>query len=127
MIEIHDESDLRLLLKQEHAALFFHAPWSRYAILSKQMVEFVESYAKMGRKDVHFFFGEFEGELVHLAEAVVAAGVPARVAFTGNGSLSFFRRGQHIHTLSSVVGEGTFAVWKHIDELLGKPVAEPSP
>jgi len=123
MVEIREEKDLRTFLKQEHAALFFHAPWSQYAVISKQIMEFVESYAKMGKKEVQFFFGEFEGERVPLAEAIVAAGVPAAVAFTGNGSLSFFRRGQHIHTMSSVIGEGTFAVWRHIDELLDKHAA----
>ena len=74
----------------------------------------------MGKKDVQFFFGEFEGERVSLGEAIVAAGVPAPATFTGNGSLSFFRRGQHIHTMSSVIGEGMFAVWRYIDELLDK-------
>ena len=123
MVEIRDEKDLRTFLEQEHAALFFHAPWSQYAVISKQIMEFVESYSKMGKKEVQFFFGEFEGERVPLAEAIVAAGVPAAVAFTGNGSLSFFRRGQHIHTMSSVIGEGTFAVWRHIDELLDKHAA----
>src|ERR1043165_2358909 len=101
MTEITNEKGLKDFLGQKHAIVFFHAPWSQYSLISKQMIEFVESYAK-GQRDVSFFFGEFEGERVPLAEALIAAGVPATVAFTGNGSLSFFRRGQHIHTMSSV-------------------------
>ena len=118
MTEITNEKGLKDFLGQTHAILFFHAPWSQYAVISKQMIEFMESYAKMTQRDVSFFFGEFESERVPVAEALVAVGVPATVAFTGNGSLSFFRRGQHIRTMSSVIGEGTFAVWRHIDELL---------
>lgn len=117
MVEIRDEKDLRRFLKQEHAALFFHAPWSQYAVISKQMMEFVESYAKMGENDIQLFFGEFEGDRVSLAEAIVAVGVPSS-AFAGNGSVSFFHRGSHVHTMRSVVGEGTWTVWKKIDELL---------
>jgi hypothetical protein len=87
------------------------------------MIEFVEHHAEMGQRDVSFFLGEFEGERVPLAEAVVAAGVPGSVAFTGNGSLSFFRLGQHILTMRSVIGDGTGAVWKNIDEIFGKRAA----
>jgi len=118
MTEITSEKGLRDFLGQWHAILFFHASWSQYAVISKQMIEFVESYAKMGQPDVSFFFGEFEGERVPLGEALIAAGVPATVAFTGNGSVSFFRCGSHVHTMQSVVGEGTWTVWKRIDELL---------
>lgn len=121
MTEITNEKGLKDFLGQQHAILFFHAPWSQYAVISRQMVEFVERYANMGQRDVSFFVGEFEGERVPLGETLVAAGVPATVAFIGNGSLSFFRRGQHNHRMSSVIGEGTFAVWRHIDELLNKP------
>jgi hypothetical protein len=122
MIEIKDEHGLRQLFTLDHAILFYHASWSRYATISKQMIEFVESYAKMGSLNVSFFFGEFEGERVPLAEALVAVGVPAAVAFAGNGSLSFFRRGQHVHTMRSVIGEGTHTVWSRIHELLGNRV-----
>lgn len=123
MTEITNAGELKEFFRQERAAVFFHAPWSRYAVISKQIIEFVESYAKTGERDVSFFFGEFEGERTPFAEALVAAGVPATVAFTGDGSLSFFRRGQHIRTMKSVVGEGTFAVWRHIDELLNHHAA----
>ena len=123
MTEITNERSLKEFFRQEHALLFFHARWSQYAVISKQMIEFVESYAKMGQRDVSFFFGEFEGGRLPLAEALVAAGVPATVAFTGNGSLSFFQRGQHIRTMKSVIGEGTFAIWRHIDEVFNQHAA----
>lgn len=123
MTEIKNERALTEFFKEKHALLFFHAPWSQYSVISKQMIEFVESYAKKGKRDASFFFGEFEGERVLLAEAVVAAGVPATVAFTGNGSLSFFQHGQHIRTMQSVIGEGTLAVWRHIHEIFGKHAA----
>src|SRR5436190_23949730 len=102
MTEITNEQGLKEFFGQKHAILFFHAPWSQYAVISKQMIEFVESYAKTGQRDVSFFFGEFEGARVPLAEALIAAGVPATVAFTGSGSLSFFRRSQHVRTMTSV-------------------------
>ena len=117
MTEITSEQGLKEFFGQKHAILFFHAPWSQYAVISKQMIEFVESYAKTGQRDLLFYFGEFEEARLPLAEALVASGVPATVAFTGSGSLSFFRRGQHIHTMTSVIGDGTFAVWRHIDEI----------
>jgi hypothetical protein len=85
MTEITNERDLKEFFGQKHAILFFHAAWSQNAVISKQMIEFVESYAKMGQRDVSFFFGEFEGERLPLAEILVAAGVPATVAFTGDG------------------------------------------
>ena len=123
MIEITSDQHLNEFFRQEHAIMFFHAPWSQYAVISKQMMEFMERYADMSKQDVRFFYGQFENESIPLGEALVAAGVPPIVAFTGNGSLSIFRRGQHIHTLSSVIGEGMYAVWKHIDELLNNPEA----
>ena len=103
MTEITNERGLQEFLRQKHAVLFFHAPWCQYAVISKQMIELVESYAKMGHRDVSFFFGEFEGERLALAEALVAAGVPATIAFTGGGSLSFFRHGKHERTMKSVI------------------------
>jgi len=51
---------------------------------------------------------------------LIAAGVPKTVAFVGNGSLSFFRLGQHLLTMRSVVGEGIYAVGRHMEELFGK-------
>src|SRR5947207_1511741 len=98
MIEITNESDLKEFFAQNSAILFFHASWSQYAVISKQMIEFVERYAKMGQRNVPFFFGEFEGPL---ANALVAA-APSTVAFVGNRSLSFFRLGQHLLTMDSV-------------------------
>ena len=123
MTEITNERGLKEFFGQKHGMLFFHASWSQYSVISKQMIEFVESYAKMGQRDVSFFFGEFEGDRLPLAEALVAAGVPPTVAFTGDGSLSFFQRGQHIRTMKSVIGEGTFAIWRHIDEVFDKHAA----
>ena len=119
MKEIKTEQDLSEFLKKKRAILFFHAPWSGYAMISKTMIEFVETYAKTGHEDVSFHFGVFEDERIPLADTLVATGVPATTVFTGNGSLSFFRSGQHIHTLPSVIGNGTFAVWRHIDEIFG--------
>jgi hypothetical protein len=63
MIEIRDEKRLVEMLSQKHALLFFHAPWSQYAVLSKLMTEFVEEYAKSDCPEVKFFFGEFYDEL----------------------------------------------------------------
>ena len=121
MTEITNERDLKDFLAQKHAVLFFHAPWSQYAVISKQMIEFVEKYAKLEQRDVSFFFfGDFEEERIPLAEALVAAGVPRTIAFVGNGSLSFFRLGQHLLTMRSVIGEGTWAVGKHMEEFFGK-------
>lgn len=117
MIEITNEQGLKEFFEQKHAILLFHAPWSQYAVISKQMVEFVETYAKMRQSDVAFFFGQFEEALAPLADPIVAAGVPPAIAFVGNGSLSFFRSGQHICTMRSVIGEGTWAVQKHIKEI----------
>lgn len=121
MTEITNERDLKGFLRQKYAVPFFHASWSQYAVISKEMLEFVETYASMQQRNVRFFFGEFEGERLPLAEAVVATGVPGTVAFAGNGSLSFFRAGQHLHTMRSVIGEGTWAVWRNLDELFGQP------
>jgi hypothetical protein len=120
MTEITNEKGLNDFLGEKHAILFFHASWSRYSVISRQMVEFVEGYAKVSQRNLPFFFGEFEGARVPLADALVAAGVRASVVFAGNGSLSFFRGGQHVHTISSVIGQGTFEVWRRIDELLGE-------
>ena len=121
MTEIKNEQDLKDFFAQKQAVLFFHAPWSQYAVISKQMMEHVERYAKMAQRDISFFFGDFEEERTPLAEALVAAGVPKTIAFVGSGSLSFFQRGQHLLTMSSVIGEGTGAVGRHMDELFGKP------
>ena len=118
MIEIVSDQDLNEFFQEEHAILFFHATWSKYAVISKQMVEFVESYANAGEQHLRFFYGQFEGDRIPLAEILVAAGIPGAIAFVGDGSLSFFRRGEHIHTMRSVIGEGKFAVWRHIDGLL---------
>lgn len=119
MIEITTEQDLKQFFRQTHAILFFHASWSQYAVISRQMVEFVERYAT-GKRDVSFFFGEFEGKRLPLAETLVAAGVPGDIAFSGNGSLSFFQHGKHLRTMHSVIGEGNWTVWRNIDELFGK-------
>jgi hypothetical protein len=118
MIEIASDQDLNEFFRQEHAMLFFDAPWSKYAVIGKQMVEFVESYANAGKQNLRFYYGQFEGERIPLAEGLVVAGVPKAVAFVGKGSLSFFRSGKHIHTMASVIGEGTFAVWQQIDALI---------
>jgi hypothetical protein len=106
----------------ECAVLFFDASWSQYAVISKAMVEFVELYAKMGKRNVAFYYlGEFEPERMPLADALVAAGVRGAIAFVVNGSLSFFKNGKRMLTMSSVIGEGTGAVWRHLDDLFGKP------
>lgn len=123
MIEITNEQGLKDLFEQKHAVLFFHAPWSQYAVISKQMIEFVETYAKMGQSDVTFFFIEPDEANAPLAGPLVATGVPRAVAFVGNGSLSFFRSGRHIHTMRSVIGEGTWAVQNHIKEIFYKHAA----
>jgi hypothetical protein len=78
------------------------------------MVRFVERYAEIGELHIHFYLGVFEDERALLANHVVALGVPENV-FLGHGSLSFFEKGRHISTLDSVIGEGTWAVWKHIE------------
>jgi hypothetical protein len=121
MTEIKNERDLKDFLRRKHAVLFFHASWSLYAMISKEIMEFVENHAIMQQRNVSFFFGEFEDDRLPLAEAIVARGVPGTVAFAGNGSLSFFRLGQHMLTMRSVIGEGTWAVWRHMDELFGEP------
>ena len=118
MIEIANDRDLREFLRRRQAALFFHATWSQYAVISKLMIEFVESKSIMGKRDIGFFWGEFEGDRVPLAKTVVALGVPDE-AFLGNGSLSFFRQGEHVQTMRSVIGEGAWAVWKNIDTWFG--------
>ena len=115
MIEIADDRGLEEFFKQERAVLFFHAKWSQYAVISKQMVELVEFYAP-GKIDAVFYFGEFEEERLPLAEALVAAGVPKELAFTGNGSLSFFQHGKHVCTMTSVIGEGAWEVWRNLEE-----------
>jgi len=76
--------------------------------------------AKMRKKDVSFFFGEFEGGRLPLADALIAAGVPKEIAFTGDGSLSFFQRGKHLCKMRSVIGEGTWAVWRQINKSFEK-------
>jgi hypothetical protein len=125
MIEITNERELREFFSQKCAVLFFDAPWSRYALISKAMMEFVEDYAKMGKRNVAFYYlGELKPERMPLAEALVTAGVGSAIAFVGNGSLSFFKNGQHMLTMSSVIGEGTGAVWRHIDDLFGEPRRE---
>jgi len=114
MIEIADGQGLEEFFKQRRAVLFFHAKWSQYAVISKRMVELVESYAT-GKTDAVFFFGHFEEERLPLAEALVAAGVPKDIAFTGGGSLSFFQHGKHLCTMKSVIGEGTWEVWRNLE------------
>jgi hypothetical protein len=127
MIEISDEQGLKNLFEQKYAILFFHAAWSQYAVIGKQMIEFVETYAKMGnsdmvpakmrQSDLAFFFIQPDEAPAQLSHSLVAAGVPRAAASVGNGSLSFFRNGQHVYTMRSVVSEGTSAVYKHIHEI----------
>jgi hypothetical protein len=119
MIEIRSREDLERFFEHERAVLFFAATWSGYAEISRQMIEFVEGYAKAGGIDVPFFVGQFEDDLLPLGEELVAAGVPPWV-FVGNGSLSFFLAGKHIRTMRSIIGEGTGAVWAHIEEVFGR-------
>jgi iron complex outermembrane receptor protein len=47
----------------------------------------------------------------------VAAKATWAIGATGSftAGLSFFEKGRHISTLDSVIGEGTWAVWKHIE------------
>ena len=55
MIEITNERELKDFLTQKHAVLFFHASWSQYAVISNEMMEFVERYASMQQRNVSFF------------------------------------------------------------------------
>ena len=116
MIKIESDQDLDEFFRQEHAILFFDAPWSKYAVISRQMVEFVETRPNAERQQLRFFHGHFEGDRIPLAERLIAAGVPEAIAFVGSGSLSFFRSCDHVHTIASVIGEGAFAVWRHIEQ-----------
>jgi hypothetical protein len=59
MTEIKNERDLKDFLRRKHAVLFFHASWSLYAMISKEIMEFVENHAIMQQRNVSFFFGEF--------------------------------------------------------------------
>lgn len=90
-----------------------------YAVISKQMIAFVEQQALQAKLDVSFYYGQFEEERVSLVDALVAAGVSGDVVSRGSGSLSFFRRGKHMTTMVSVVGEGTWAVWREFQKAFG--------
>lgn len=118
MILIDNDQALAGFFREEAAVLFYDAAWSQYSVISKQMIKFVEQYAQMSEPSVRFFICCFEGDLVPLAKRVVSAGVPDHV-FSGNGAASFFRCGNHLHTMRSVIGEGTYAVWDHLKQLRG--------
>lgn len=123
MIAITNERELQDFFTREKALLFFHAQWSDYAVLSKQILAFVERYSELEQRKVPFFFGEFEGALLPLAQSLATAGVSNSALGSGAGSLSFFRHGQHVRTIRSVVGDGLYEVWKTMDEIFGRPSA----
>lgn len=123
MIAITNERELQDFFARENAVLFFHAEWSQYAVISKQILAFVERCSELEQRRVSFFFGEFEGALLPLAQKLATAGVSTSALGSGAGSLSFFRRGQHVRTLGSVVGNGTYEVRKAMDEIFGPPSA----
>jgi len=116
MNPIETSDTLEDFFRQDAAVLFFDAPWSQYSAISRTMMEFVERYAQMGEYQIKFFTCCFEGDLVPLAKRVVSVGVSEQV-FMGNGAVSFFRCGDHVCTIRSVVGEGTNAVWEQLDQL----------
>ncbi len=117
MKEIKSEIDIECILKAEAAIVFFHADWSEYAMISKQMMEHVERYCNLaGNEKVKFWFGQLEGDLLPLAEKLVSLDVPSD-NFRGSGGVSFFKAGIHLAAITSVIGEGTFKVNEIIDNL----------
>jgi len=118
MIQIKDNEDLGEFLRRPRAILFFDADWSGYAKISKQMVEFVEWYIELGKKDVSFYHGQFEDGLLPIGKEIQARGVP-ETCFAGNGSIAFFGSGKYLGEINSVIGAGNWAVWRNIENLFG--------
>jgi hypothetical protein len=116
MKEIKTSEDVKAVLNHSKVILFFGADWSEYAVISKTMMEHVERYTKMRNSDIAFYIGYFEDDKVQLAQAMSDIGVPNQMVIAGSGSIVFLKSGQYLGHIGSVIGEGTFAVWREIEK-----------
>ncbi|MEM6755526.1 MAG: hypothetical protein AAF586_00025 [Planctomycetota bacterium] len=116
MIAIKTHGHLDDLFAETAAVLFFEADWSQYALISRQMMSHVESYARMGKVPIAFYSGAFDGEDASMANRLREGGIQIH-AFNGGGSVAFYRKGELTHFMLSVISEGTDAVWREIDRI----------
>ena len=114
MILIDSEEVYQKFKSEERAILFVHADWSEYSRIGKVMIEFVEKYAVMGERNVAFYYGSFEGELVHLAQDLAELEIPS-TAFSGNGSVALFKQGVFSGYIRSLIAQGNTELWKLIE------------
>jgi hypothetical protein len=120
MKEIKTSEDVKKVLNLRKVILLFGADWSEYAVISKTMMAHVERYTKMENSDIEFYIGYFENDKVQLARAFYDIGIPTQIMGVGSGSIVFLKSGKYLGHIRSVIGEGTFTVFREINKYFGQ-------